>query len=110
MQKADANNSATALSVEKIIDLIRSVRNDLVKDFLNDDVLNKYYEEKFGKPLSTVKKEFFRRDLRELLIAPVDLVHYAKLITHIRETGTASLARKNSEFFYSDIDRVISRY
>lgn len=110
MQKADADNSATALSVEKIIDLIRSVRNDLIKDFLNDTVLTSYYEEKFRKPLSAVKKEFFKRDFRELLIAPVDLVHYAKLITHIRETGTASLAHKNSDFFYSDIDRVISKY
>lgn len=110
MQNADLSNSAAALSVEKIIDLIRSVRNDLVKDFLNDDLLNKYYHEKFGKPLSSVKREFFKRDLRELLIAPVDLVHYSKLITHIKETGTASLASKNSEFFYNDLDRVLSRY
>jgi hypothetical protein len=110
MQKADLSNSAAALSVEKIIDLIRSVRNDLVKDFLNDELLNKYYQEKFGKPLSSVKREFFKRDLRELLIAPVDLVHYAKLITHIKETGTASLASKNSEFFYNDLDRVLSKY
>lgn len=110
MQKADLNNSATALSVEKIIDLIRSVRNDLIKDFLTDEVLNTYYEEKFGKALSSVKREFFKRDLRELLIAPVDLVHYAKLINHIKETGTASLVEKNSDFFYNDLDRVISRY
>jgi hypothetical protein len=106
----ESKDSEAKLSIEKIIDLIRSVRNDLIKDLLNDHVLDDYYQQKFGKPLSTVKREFFKRDLRELLITPVDLVHYSKFITHIKETGTASLARKNSEFFYSDVDRVISKY
>jgi hypothetical protein len=110
MQDLESKDSAVALSVEKIIDLIRTVRNDLAKDFLIDDVLNKYYEEKYGKPLSAVKREFFKRDLRELLISPVDLVHYSKLITQIKETGTASITRTNSNFFYRDIERVISRY
>jgi hypothetical protein len=110
MQKTDSKDSVTPLSVEKIIDLIRSVRNDLVKDFLKDEVLNEFYQAKFNKPLSTVKREFFKRDLRELLIAPVDLVHYAKLINYIKETGTSSLVQKNSEYFYNDIDRVISKY
>jgi hypothetical protein len=109
MQKTDSNDSVTSLSIEKIIDLIRTARNEVVKDFLKDEILNEYYQGKFGKPLSIVKREFFKRDLRELLIAPVDLVHYAKLITHIKETGAASLAHSNSEFFYNDIDKVISK-
>lgn len=98
------------LSVEKIIDIVRTVRNELVKDFLEDAVLDRYYETKFHKPVSNIKREFFKRDLRELLIAPVDLVHYAKLINSIRETGTISLAHTNSQFFYDDIHRVISKY
>jgi hypothetical protein len=110
MHKADEHNSLTALSVEKIIDLIRAVRNELVSELLRDEVLNKYYQDKFNKPLSAVKREFFKRDLHDLLHSQVDLVHYAKLITFIKETGTASLARENSQYFYDDIDRVISRY
>lgn len=110
MQNSDSNDSAVTLSIDKIIDLVRTVRNELIKDFLNDDHLNQYYQIKVGKPLSAVKREFFKRDLRELLIAPVDLVHYARLINYIKETGTISLARKNSEFFYDDIDRVIRKY
>ncbi len=110
MHKADSNASATSLSVEKIIDLIRTVRNELITDFLKDDILNNYYQTKFNKTLSAVKREFFKRDLHELLQSPVDLVHYSKLITYIRETGTAALARENAQFFYDDLDRVISRY
>jgi hypothetical protein len=110
MQINESKDSDVKLSIEKIIDLIRSVRNGLIKDLLKDEVLNAYYQQKFNKPLSAVKREFFKRDLRELLLSPVDLVHYAKFITHIKETGTASIAHKNSDFFYSDIDRVISRY
>jgi hypothetical protein len=110
MQLHESKDSEVKLSVEKIIDLIRSVRNDLIKDLLTDEGLNAYYQQKFGKPLSTVKREFFKRDLRELLLSPVDLVHYSKFITHIKETGTASITGKNSDFFYSDVDRILSRY
>ena len=111
MSKTDSKKDSVIFSsVEKIIDLIRTVRNDLIKDFLNDELLNSHYEKQFNKPLSGVKREFLKRDLKELLIAPVDLVHYAGLINQIKETGTASLSLKNSTFFYSDVDRIVAKY
>lgn len=109
MQQTDSKDSVS-LSVEKIIDLVRNVRNELVKDFLKGEILETYYLSKFKKPLSAVKREFFKRDFHELLIQPVDLVHYSKLINQIKETGTASLTAQHSELFYDEIDRVISRY
>jgi hypothetical protein len=59
--------------------------------------------------LTNVKKEFLKRDLKELLIAPVDLAHYAKLITQLRETNSVLLAEKSS-IFYEELDRILSKY
>lgn len=69
-----------------------------------------YFRDHFNKELSNVKREFLKRDLKELLIAPVDLVHYSKLITYVKETGTFSLVERNLEFFYADVQRLIIRY
>ncbi len=101
---------SVSLSVEKIIDLIRIVRNDLIKDFLNDDFLTSYYENKYDKTLSSVKREFLKRDLKELQMSSVDLVHYARLINHVKETGTFSLLAKNSDFFYWELECILEKY
>ncbi len=110
MQQTDSKKDVVPLSVDRVIDLIRIVRNDLVKDLLQDDYLAAIYESKYSKPLSNIKREFMKRDLKEMLIAPVDLVHYAGLITHVRNTGTFSLEEKNSDYFYRDVERVFGRY
>lgn len=110
MQQIDSGKDVVPLSVDRVIDLIRIIRNDLVKDLLQDDYLAAIYENKYGKPLSNIKREFIKRDLKEMLISPVDLVHYAGLITHVRNTGTFSLVEKNSDFFYRDVDRVFVKY
>lgn len=110
MQQIDSEKDIVPLSVDRVIDLIRIIRNDLVKDLLQDDYLTAIYERKYGKALSNVKREFIKRDLKEMLTSPVDLVHYASLITHVRNTGTFSLVEKNSDFFYKDIERVLIRY
>jgi hypothetical protein len=110
MSLISKSDSLTGLSVEKIIELIRSIRNDLVKEFLNDEFLNNYFQEQYNKPLSKIKREFLKRDLRELLDTPVDLVHYAGLINHIRETGTVFLADRNSDYFYDELKVIVKKY
>jgi hypothetical protein len=99
------------LSVEKVIDLVRQVRNDLVKDFLIKDNAQNYFAEHYNKPLSIIKLEFLRRDLSELLISPVDLVHYSSLIKEIRETNSASLSKgNNDELFYRELELIFDKY
>jgi hypothetical protein len=111
MQQIDSQKDVVPLSVDRVIDLIRIIRNDLVKDLLHDDYyLAALYESKYAKPLSNIKREFMKRDLKEMLISPVDLVHYAGLITHVRNTGTFALEEKNSVFFYRDVERVFVKY
>jgi hypothetical protein len=110
MDRIEPARDSIALSVEKIIDLIRSVRNELIKEYLKDEHLISYFREQFNKELTTVKKEFLKRELKELLIAPVDLVHYAGLINQMRETNTASITEKNNELFYKELDLIVKKY
>lgn len=109
MHDTDSKDSVV-LSVEKIIDIIRALRNDLIKEFLNDEALSAHYKELVKKDLSPIKSEFLKRDLKELLIQPVDLVHYAGLINQIRETGSASITLQNSDYFYKDLEKIFMKY
>jgi hypothetical protein len=110
MNSSNSTQDTTKLSIEKIIDLIRQIRNDLIKDFLLGDNLNTYFNEEYNKELSNVKAEFLKRDLKELLIAPVDLSHYSTLIKYIRESNTASLANGNQDLFYKELELIFNRY
>lgn len=98
------------LSIEKVIDLVRQIRNDLIKDFLQGDNIQFYFQEQYEKPISKIKIEFLIRDLRELLILPVDLVHYASLIKDIRETNSANLSRGNNNLFYKELELIFNKY
>jgi hypothetical protein len=114
MNSVEKNNMAETqtekLSVEKAIDLVRQVRNDLIKDFLVNDNAEKYFIERYHKPLSKIKLEFLRRDLSELLISPVDLVHYSSLIKDIRETNSANLSSGNNQLFYRELELIFDKY
>jgi hypothetical protein len=113
MNSVEKNNMETQiekLSVEKVIDLVRQVRNDLIKDFLVNDNAEKYFVQQYQKPLSRIKLEFLMRDLRELLISPVDLVHYSSLIKDIRETNSANLSSGNNQLFYKELELIFGKY
>ncbi len=110
MNRIKSEASSRILSIEQIIDTIRSVRNDIIKDLLNEANLPTYFGSHFKKELSDIKQQFLRRDLSELLIAPVDLVHYAGLINQIKKTGSISLTEKDREYFYEELDRDLKKY
>jgi hypothetical protein len=98
------------LSIEIIVDIVRRLRNDLVKDFLCNNNFQSYFLETYGKEISKIKQEFVIRDLKELLISPVDLVHYSSLIKEIRETNSASLSKGNNKLFYQEIKVIFDKY
>jgi hypothetical protein len=96
---------------ENIVGLIRKVRNDLIKDFLDERVLKDYINKEMGvKELSQVKSEFIKNGLKEMLISPVDTHHYQPVIQQIRETDTASLSEKNEGLFYQEINVLLKTY
>ena len=110
MSETTQPSSLEKLSIEKVIDLIRQIRNDLIKDFLIGDNIQAYFLEQYDKPISKIKIEFLIRDLKELLILPVDLAHYASLIKDIRETNSANLSKGNNDLFYKELELIFNKY
>ena len=96
---------------ENSVDLIRKLRNDLLKDFLDERYLKEYISIHYHvRELSNVKIEFIKKELKELLQAPLDMGHYEAILTNLRETDSASLGEGNDQLFYADIEKVLKRY
>ena len=107
----EANTLQTQWTDEGIIDLVRKLRNDLIKDFLDERHLKEYIALNFRVlEISNLKIEFIKRDLKELLISPVDTRHYEALIDQIRNTDSAALTEHNEKLFYREIETLLKKY
>ena len=106
----DSRQTENKISTERIIDLVREVRNGLIRDFLLDENIKSYFREQYTKELSTIKLEFLKRDLKELLGSPVDLSHYALLIKQMQELNTASITSSHHELFYKELEGIFKKY
>jgi hypothetical protein len=107
----ETNTIHTQWTDENILDLVRKLRNDLIKDFLDERFLKEYIAEQFRiKDLSAVKIEFIKKDLKELLISPVNTHHYEGLISEIKNTDSAALTENNEKLFYKEIENLFKRY
>lgn len=104
------NSTDSKISTERIIVLVRDIRNGLIKDFMNDDTLNSWFAQQYNKTISPIKLEFMKRDLKELLNSPVDLSHYAGLIRQMQEHNSASIASANHELFYQELETIFKKY
>jgi hypothetical protein len=107
-------NSDTLQSLwtdERILDLVRKLRNDLIKDFLDERILVPWLKDRYQVPdLSPVKVQLIRKELKTLLISPVDIHHYQSLIEHVRTTGSAGISGGYEPLFYDELTRVFRRY
>jgi len=111
MEKTSSVSAAVQFSEENILEIIRKLRNDLIKDFLDERHLKNYFADQYKvRDLAAVKIEFIKKDLKDLLIAPVDTEHYAQLIQTIKDTNSASLSEGNEDLFYKDLARVFKKY
>jgi hypothetical protein len=96
---------------DRILELVRKLRNDLIKDFLDERHLKEYMANKFRvTELSNIKVEFIKKDLKELLISPVNTNHYQILIDQIRETDSAGITESNEPLFYKELEIIFKRY
>ena len=101
----------TQWTEDRILDLVRKLRNDLIKDFLDERHLKAYIANQFRvNELSNIKIEFIKKDLKELLISPVNTNHYQSLIDQIRETDTAGISETNEPLFYRELEVIFNRY
>ena len=111
MENNHAISETVQYSDENILELIRRLRNDLIKDFLDERHLKIYFADQYKvRDLAAVKIEFIKKDLKEMLIAPVDTEHYQSLISQIKESNSASLSDGNDQLFYKDLARVFKKY
>lgn len=107
----EINTTKTQWTDERIIDLVRKLRNDLIKDFLDERNLKDYMENQYRiHDLSIIKIEFIKRDLKELLIAPVNITHYDPVISQIKTTDSAALTENNEQLFYKELESIFKRY
>jgi hypothetical protein len=107
----DANTQTTTWSKEHTLEIVRGLRNDLIKDFLDERNLIAYFSERFNKhELTAVKIEFLKKDFKEMLISPVDIDHYKELIDQINETSSAAITEKYEDLFLKDVEKVLKKY
>jgi hypothetical protein len=92
-------------------DLVLKLRNDLIKDFLDERNLITYLSKEFRMmEVSRVKVEFIKRDLKLLLQTPLDEARYNELLGTISETGSAALSQGNEKLFYKEIEGILKKY
>jgi len=71
---------------DMILELIRNMRTDIVRSLLHTDNLKSYLRDEHKiKEMSNVRIEFIKRSLHELLICPIDLVHYGPVILDMKQ-------------------------
>ena len=106
----EITSSPVRWTEENIIELIRKLRDELIKDFLDERYLRHYAATNINvKELSNIKIEFIKRSLKELMSTPVDTVHYNIIITQIKQTDTASL-NTNEQLFFKEVEGVLKRH
>ncbi len=107
----EVNAINTQWTDERVIDLVRKLRNDLIKDFLDERHMKEYIANQFRmRELSPIKVEFIKKELKELLISPVNLTHYEPLINQIKTTDSAALTEVNEHLFYKELESLLKRF
>jgi hypothetical protein len=110
MDNIEPVKDSISLPVETVISTVRDLRNGIIVSFLIDENLLAYFKSEYNKDLSAVKKEFLKKDLHELLISPVDLVHYSGLIREIKESNNAAVMSKHDALFYQELEAIFKKY
>lgn len=91
--------------------LVLKLRNDLIKDFLDERNLITYLSKEFRMmEVSRVKVEFIKKDLKLLIATPLDVERYKALIETITDTNSAALSQGNEKLFYKEIEEVLKKY
>jgi len=98
------------VSDEHRIGLIRRLRNELIKYFLDEPNLKAYFKEHYKYTLNAIRIAIIKKELQELYNSSVDLVQYATLLIEMKQAGTASLTTKNEELFYEELDMIFRKY
>lgn len=92
------------------IEWVRDQRNILIKRFLDRHFTNAYFETRFSRDISDINFKFLTRDLSILLIAPVDLAHYAAMLRALKEKGADDCLAKFGHLITEEVEKVLRKY
>ena len=94
-----------------ILEFVKKVRNDLIRDFLDERFLREYVQSKYHhSEISSVKVQFIRKGLKELYASDINRTHYKPLIDEIQAHERVSLSEGNEVLFYRDVESIFERY
>ena len=111
MEKSPTAKESSKTSTEFIIKNLRSIRDNKINDLpKTDDLLMSFLEKHYTTfAISSVKREFLKRDLIELKSTSLDLVHYSSIIKEIMETGNLLLIEEHP-LFILELKTIFQRY
>jgi hypothetical protein len=110
MNKRPGLHNASKVSIDKIIQNIRYVRDEQLQHLLDVQNMSPFLEEEFNvRTLSAVKLEFLKRDLLELKKSSLNLTHYATLINELKESNL-DLPQKDHPLFLQELKLIFDKY
>lgn len=90
--------------------MIRDTRNRQIDELIKDSALMSFLEEHYETfAISAVKKEFLKRDLKELQTSSLDLAHYSSLIKQVKE-AVIDIELTNHPLILQEFKRLFQKY
>ena len=110
-ENVDLTRADLKPSMQQVIELVRNRRNNKIKLFADKNIVVDFFLENYDVKLSDRKYEFLSRELAELLIAPVDLAHYAAVINDFKEqTRTTELDQECDRLVMQELVKIFNKY
>lgn len=113
MERINPLPGAVSANDDVITDHIRSNRNDIIKDFLDERNIRSYYADRYHlNDVDSPKVHAIKAELKELLDTPVDLVHYGSLIQQMKQAGIVSFENIdiNPDLYYKEIQKIFLKH
>lgn len=109
MTELNSNNTASTGSISQAIEHIRLTRHQYLKNLTTNEGLDAFLENQFQTfAITSTKREFLIRDLRELIKLPLDLVHYASLIQAYK--ANPQQIPENEPFILRELEIIFKKY
>jgi hypothetical protein len=113
MEGVNSVSGSINIAEEAIVDYIRSNRNDIIKDFLDERNIRSYYADRYHlNDVDSPKVSAIKTDLKQLLETPVDMNHYGGLVQQMKQAGVLSLENVdiNPDLYYKEIQKIFLKH
>jgi len=113
MEEIDSiSGSVQTAAYNQIVEVLRTNRNEIIKDFLDERNIRSYYADRYHlNDVESPKVMAIRDELKMLLGTPLDLEHYAILVDQIKQAGVSvHHVDINPDLFFKEIQKVFLKY